>query len=38
MRIQRLVSAFRERAQAIKEHIAQPTTPSTDASGKKYCN
>jgi hypothetical protein len=32
-RIQRLVSAFRQRAEAIKEHIAQPTTPSTEASG-----
>jgi hypothetical protein len=31
-RIQRLVSAFTDRAKALKERIAQPPTPSTDSS------
>ncbi len=31
-RIQRLVSAFTDRAKALKDRIAQPPTPSTDSS------
>ncbi len=35
-RVQRLVSAFTERARALKERIAQPATPSTDASSQGF--